>query len=137
MIGDVFAARTVAPFASDAEDEAVAFVLVGGSGPVLEPGIVAFQAASRGLAGEIAGAVGVERASAPMVERMKPGCRQLIEAVVVPGEVDLVGPAGAVGEGDACRGSLVAGGRGLNGGLKKVAAGVRHLEGQGAAGRSE
>src|SRR5262249_19773055 len=66
-----------------------------------------------------------------------PTHRQLVEPIIVPAEIHLVGVAGAVDEGDAGGASLFFRTGGLNGGLEKVVALLPHLKAQARISRGE
>ena len=60
MVSHVIAPRSVANFASDADQVALVFVFVAATGDVIEPGVVTFQTTNRRIAREISIAVTIK-----------------------------------------------------------------------------
>src|SRR5205085_5156081 len=118
VIRDVLVARPVAAFAGHAQHDVLPVILPAGSGDVVHVGVVALQAAGRGFAGEVAGAVAVDGDVGPAIQRIEPDRGHLVEPVVVPGEVHLIARSGrAVDQPDPRLGPLLPAGRLVDGGL--------------------
>src|SRR5258706_9252558 len=85
--GDVVMARPMALLSSHPEQDIVPVVGVERARNLLEPGVMAFQAAGRRFAGEVSAAVGVERARPPFIFPEQTSDGELVQAVPAPAKV--------------------------------------------------